>query len=155
MSEAESSDARQWREALRWLGFADEDLRVAKSIIADPSLLGPTAFHIQQVLEKVLKALLVAAGADFRRVHDIGELAGSVHRHWPEIVPIEFPLARVTIWYALTRYPGLDQRSISAAEVAGALEAAESLFTRVMQLVPADASAALPNPEAIKSGDPR
>jgi HEPN domain-containing protein len=153
MSDDESATARQWQQALRWLNFADEDLRVARSIIADSSLLGSTAFHIQQVIEKVLKALLVAAGADFRRIHDLGELAGSAHRHWPEIVPVEFPLARVTIWYALTRYPGLDQRSISDAEVAAALEAAEALFIKVISLVPADLMAAPPNPKA-KSSNP-
>jgi HEPN domain-containing protein len=152
MSDADSNRT-EWKEAIRWLAFADEDLRVARSIIADSSLMGPTAFHIQQVVEKVLKALLVAAGADFRRIHDIGELARSVHRHWPDIIPVEFPLARVTIWYALTRYPGLDQRSITAAELAAALEGAESLFMKVIRLVPVELSAALPNPRLAKSDE--
>lgn len=108
MSEGEGGDIAQWREALRWLGFAAEDLHVARLTLADQSILGGTAFHVQQATEKILKALLVAVAADFRRIHDVEELAEAAHRHWPHVVSSPFPLSRATSWYIDSRYPGLD-----------------------------------------------
>jgi HEPN domain-containing protein len=138
MSASEHGDITQWREALRWLSFAAEDLRVARLTSADASVLGSTAFHIQQAAETILKALLVAAAADFRRIHDINELAEVAHRHWPDVIPLAFPLARATSWYIVSRYPGLDDPSLDAGDIADALIEAEALMSRARQLVPGE-----------------
>jgi HEPN domain-containing protein len=137
MSDREPARMTQWREALRWLVAAAKDLRVARLTTTDASLLDATAFHIQQAIEKILKGLLIAAAADMRRIHDLDELAGLAHRHWPELIPAEFPLARATSWYVVSRYPGMDDISLSAEEIAAALDQAEALIAQVMQLVPA------------------
>jgi HEPN domain-containing protein len=137
MSDGEPAQVTQWSEALRWLAFAAKDLRVARMIAPDHSLLDVTAFHIQQAIEKTLKSLLVAAAADVRRVHDINELATLAHRHWPDLVPEEFSLAHVTSWYIVSRYPGIDDISLNAEEIVAALDQVEALIASVMQLVPA------------------
>jgi HEPN domain-containing protein len=63
MNAPEDADA-QWKEAARWLARADEDAVVAElALTRDPPLVNPAAFHCQQAAEKMLKALLVAAGA--------------------------------------------------------------------------------------------
>jgi HEPN domain-containing protein len=136
MSEDDSGDILQWHEALRWLGFAAEDLRVARLTLADQSVLGGTAFHVQQATEKILKALLVAAAADFRRIHDVEELAAAAHRHWPHVVSLPFPLARATNWYIDSRYPGIDEPALDFGDIAAAFAEAETLMSRVSQLVP-------------------
>lgn len=136
MSGDEGGDIAQWRDALRWLDFAAEDLRVARLTLADPSVLGSTAFHVQQAVEKMLKALLIAAAANFRRIHDVEELAEAAHRLWPQVVPSPFPLSRATSWYIESRYPGLDEPALDPADVAAALAEADALMSRVRQLLP-------------------
>jgi HEPN domain-containing protein len=136
MSGVEPPSVVQWREALRWLVYAAEDQRIAHLIVGDDGVLGGTAFHVQQATEKVLKALLVAASADFRRTHDLEELATLAHRHWPDVVPSPFPLARTSLWYLSSRYPGVDDVEPHADEVAVALEQMDALMTTVMGLVP-------------------
>ena len=47
----------QWREALLWLAKADADIVDARTLLAGAQL-DLAAFHVQQALEKALKALL-------------------------------------------------------------------------------------------------
>src|SRR5215204_1428192 len=138
MSGGDRPSPAQWHEALRWFAFALDDLRLAELAFRDGAVLGGAAFHVQQTTEKVLKALLVAKAADVRRVHDINELAGIAHRHWPEVIANPFPLARVTAWYIVTRYPGLDDISVGADEVAAALGEVRVLIGKLVELVPSD-----------------
>ena len=137
MSETEPVNAPQWVAALRWLAFAREDLLIARLASGDTAVLHATAFRVRQAVEKILKALLTAAAADFRRIHDIEELANLAHRTWPAVIPVEFPLARATVWYVASRYPGIDDVSITQKEVAVAPQEAEAFYADVMQLVPA------------------
>jgi HEPN domain-containing protein len=138
MNGGDRPDPTQWREALRWFAFAFDDLRLARLAVTDGAVLGGAAFHVQQATEKVLKALLVAKAADVRRVHDINELAGIAHRHWPEVIVNPFPLARVTAWYTVTRHPGLDDFSIGTDEVVAALDEVRALIGTLRELVPSD-----------------
>jgi HEPN domain-containing protein len=137
MSGAEPRPLVQWREALRWLSRAAEDQRIAHFIAAEEEVLGGTAFHVRQATtEKILKALLVAASADFRRVHDLEELASLAHRHWPDVVPSPFPLARTSLWYVSSRYPGVDDILPDAGDVTIALGQVDALMEAVRGLVP-------------------
>ena len=133
MSAGEPAGLIQWREALRWLAFAAEDLRVAKKLTTgDESVLGGTAFHLQQATEKILKALLVAAAENFRRTHDIDELASLAHRHWPDLRSHARRLGMlppaIQVWTTFHRMP---------MRVATALNDVEALLTAVMRIVPA------------------
>jgi HEPN domain len=58
MSAADPQAVVQWREALLWLAKADHDISGARTLPVggQPDL---TAFHVQQALEKALKALLL------------------------------------------------------------------------------------------------
>ena len=97
----------QWREASLWLAKAEADILGARTLLAGGQA-ELAAFHVQQALEKTLKALLVAAAQDVRRIHDIDALASLAPAHWPDLLPSPFPLAAVSQWYVTTRYPGLD-----------------------------------------------
>ncbi|HEY0836276.1 MAG TPA: HEPN domain-containing protein [Azospirillum sp.] len=71
-------------EARRWWAVAAEDLRVARMCLAmAPPSPGNAAYHCQQAAEKTMKGLLVAAGAGFRKVHDLDELADAVCPLYP------------------------------------------------------------------------
>ena len=137
MSGGEPLALTQWREAVRWLARAAEDQRIAHLIAAEEGVLGGTAFHIQQATEKILKALLVAAAVDFRRTHDLEELASLSHRHWPGVVPSPFPLARTSLWYVSNRYPGVDDVMPDEGDVLIALDQVDAVMRAAMALVPA------------------
>ena len=81
MSGRAPPDPFQWEEARLWLAKAAEDLAVAHLPIREEFVF-PASFHAQQALEKLLKALLVAAAQDIRRTHDIDDLALEANRFW-------------------------------------------------------------------------
>ena len=80
MNGPDDQDIIQWQDALRWLERAAEDIRVAKVLLRE-DIATQAAFHLQQSVEKVLKALLVAARQDVRKTHDLAALAALVHDH--------------------------------------------------------------------------
>ena len=130
MSADESQSSLQWREASLWLGKTDEDLSASRILLAN-ELADAAAFHAQQALEKVLKAMLIAAAEDPPRVHDIEALAARARLHWPELLPAPFPLAAIGQWYIASRYPGLDEAPPSASEVSEALDSIAALAAAV------------------------
>lgn len=135
MSAGDPQAVVQWREALLWLAKADADIFGARTLLAggQPDL---AAFHVQQALEKALKALLVAAAQDVRRSHDIDMLATLARGHWPDLLPAPFALAAVSQWYVTTRYPDPDAVLPTAAEVGEALKAVALLIAAIIALSP-------------------
>jgi HEPN domain-containing protein len=137
MSADEPQALVQWREALLWLTKAQADISGARTLLSGDHV-ELAAFFVQQAIEKTLKALLVAASQDIRRIHDIDTLATLARSHWPDLLPSPFPLAAVSQWYITTRYPGLDAPPPAVAEVAEALAAAAAFVAAVTQLSPPD-----------------
>jgi HEPN domain-containing protein len=71
----------QHEEALRALRLADRDIAVFERIKDVPEVhLSMVCFHAQQAVEKSLKAVLFEKHVDFRRTHDLAELAALLHR---------------------------------------------------------------------------
>jgi len=71
----------QHEEALRALRLADRDIAVFERIKDVPEIhLSMVCFHAQQAVEKSLKAVLYEKHLDFRRTHDLAELAAPLHR---------------------------------------------------------------------------
>lgn len=130
MSGDDRQSSLQWDEALLWLAKADEDLSAGRILLIN-ELCDPAAFHVQQALEKVLKALLIAVAVDVPRTHDIGALAERARQHWPEVLPSPFSLAVVSQWYTTSRYPDIDQASPLPSEIADALASVGSLLNHV------------------------
>lgn len=60
-------------EALRWLSFAHDDLRVARMAFQE-EIYTQVCFHAQQCVEKVLKALWVLYGKVPPRTHNLKRL---------------------------------------------------------------------------------
>ena len=75
----------QHEEALRALRLADRDIAVFGRIKDVPEIhLSMVCFHAQQAVEKCLKAVLYEKHVDFRRTHDLAELAALLQRAgWP------------------------------------------------------------------------
>jgi HEPN domain-containing protein len=138
MSGSEPHEPVQWREARRWLAKAEEDLAAARLLLAG-QLSDPAAFHVQQALEKALKALAVAAGRDFRHTHDLETLTAEANKDWPSLVSFPSPLANVSEWYLVSRYPDMDEAGPTSEEVTQALDAIGSLILAIKAQDPTDA----------------
>ncbi len=135
MSGADPQKLIQWGEALRWLEKANEDVAVAHLLLREDHP-DPAAFHAQQALEKTLKALLVAAEQDVRRTHDLEALATQANRHWPSLIPSPFPLADLSQWYLVSRYPGIDETAPTSKEITAAVGEIELLIAGATALSP-------------------
>lgn len=135
MSGADEQDIIQWQDALRWLDRAATDISVSRILIKKKAV-PHAAFNIQQAVEKILKALLVAARQDIRKTHDLAALAGLANEHWPDLVPDPFMLDRASRWYAVSRYPGIEEIMPAPSDVKEALTEAQALFASVIAKVP-------------------
>jgi len=98
----------QWAEAALWLAKADDDVRMADlALAADPPMVDPAAFHCQQAVEKIIKALLVGAAATPPRSHDIDLLGRTAATFYPTLEPRMTSFVRLTEWLTASRYPDL------------------------------------------------
>lgn len=87
--------------------MALEDRRaVTLCLAASPPLLSAALLHSQQAVEKLLKAVLVHGDRPFRKTHDLFELTRAVADARPELAELATPLAELTPWHLLGRYPG-------------------------------------------------
>lgn len=66
------------RATKAWLDAAKDDLSVIEEILSRPDLTNIVAFHAQQCVEKVLKALIEERGRPVRRTHSLVQLMGIV-----------------------------------------------------------------------------
>lgn len=105
LSDDPLSSARD-AEVRRWLGYSREDLEAARRLLADAS--GPprhACWLASQSAEKAIKALLIVAGIDFPKTHDLDRLR--------TLLPDGFAakadppdLAELSEWAVESRYPG-------------------------------------------------
>ena len=133
------SPLEQWQIAERWLVRAEQDLEVVQTLLAlGDRQLDNAAFHLQQVVEKVLKGILAGGARRFRKGHGLGELATWVAELHPGLAPELADLDPYTTWAAAGRYP--DARTsvpITRATVETLLARCFTLMARAHALDPA------------------
>lgn len=137
MSGPEQAKA-QWAEALLWLAKADEDIRMAGlALAAEPPLVDPAAYHCQQAVEKIIKALLVATAIKVPRSHDIDLLAGLAAPSYPALEQQMRSFSHLTEWLTATRYPDLGGGlGEEIGDVTDMLTAVRAFRAEVATLVP-------------------
>ena len=115
------------RISSRWLSYAEEDLRVADWLLAQPQLAPRyTCWHSQQAAEKALKALLLLETGGYRPTHDLHDLADLLPEPLSERIP-RAGLSLLTQLYIESRYPGRYAEATSA-EATTAITTARAVF---------------------------
>ena len=96
----------QIEEALRLLSLAERDQRAFAVLYAHTSLTDfpVAAFHAQQSVEKAFKAVLCVLGIEYRRTHDLTELAGRIQDRGLSLPISEENLLRLTPYAVELRY---------------------------------------------------
>lgn len=89
-----------------WIEKAESDARAVEVLLsAQPPAIDAGCFHIQQAIEKALKAVLVDRRVAFPYVHDIGQLLDLL-APVDELETIEAILSGTTYFATGMRYPG-------------------------------------------------
>ena len=127
-------------EAMEWLAFAEEDLRMARLALGE-GIENQVCFHAQQCAEKCLKALLTREGALIPRTHrivDLWQLLPDAIR--AQFADLQDALQELDDYYAPTRYPdalpGPRAESLpDRAQAERALETAEAAWQVAHRLI--------------------
>ncbi len=111
-----------------WLGYAEDDLRLAKNTLETMKDKCPyrlVAYHVQQCAEKCLKAFLVFHNIDFPYTHDISrllELCAEKARWTDDIQDAE----ELSLYAITARYPE-DGEEVTEGDARRAIAIAEKV----------------------------
>jgi len=123
----------------RWLTKADEDLSFAKLGLRE-KYFSQVCFLSQQVVEKCLKAYLIANKSPYPRLHKVVELALLCRGLKKDLEPYKLDLKSFDEFYIPTRYPdtipgGLSSGLPNERDAQQAVEAAEKILTLVKEKI--------------------
>lgn len=91
------------KEAELLLAKAAEDEAVLPADIPD----GPFGFHVQQAVEKLLKALLCQLAVKYKRTHDLDYLTQLLHDHGETVPKGAVEMAQIESFGVSYRYDAL------------------------------------------------
>ena len=130
MSEAD----RAMTVALEWIAKAENDLKAATHLLkVEDCPTDTVCFHAQQSVEKHIKAMLVVLEKDFRKTHDIGELAALLPVRLRPFLD-EKEQDRLTEYATITRYPG-DYEPLPLSEARQAVKVARRVRREIRKLL--------------------
>ena len=108
-----------------WLRYAQADLDLARVPLPKRGMYELLCFLVQQAAEKSIKAVLVSAGVEFPRTHDLQALVdllpAKIHRSTALNV-----VARLTAYAVSSCYPG-EEEPVTEEEYREALQLAEAV----------------------------
>ena len=116
---------REVQSPAEWMRYARSDLAVAKAAASDEVMLESLCFHVQQAVEKSLKAVLISKAIPFPQTHNIDSLIGLLPADVP-VPPEDADVAELTEYAVTVRYPGLEE-PVSEDEYREAVRLAESV----------------------------
>ncbi len=103
--------------AILLISLAESDIAAFHVLSISHDVREETAmFHAQQAVEKMLKSVLIRMGVEFRKTHDLIELADKVERHG-KYLPIDKERLSQLIPYAVAlRYDNDQTGNLTFAE---------------------------------------
>ena len=119
-----------------WVQRAESDLKTARHTLklGKECPADTVCFHAQQVVEKYLKAVLVAEGMDFPRTHDIERVMALLPKRLRPSVSIE-EARRLTAYATVMRYPG-NYQPVTVQEARLAVGLARRVRKEIREILP-------------------
>ena len=106
-------------EAWRALRLADRDIQAFHVLKNDPDChLSVVCFHAQQAVEKSLKAVLFSRRIEFKRIHNLTELASLLRQNGVETPVSDAHLLRLNPFAVTFRYDEMDMELVGREETA-------------------------------------
>ncbi|MCP4640305.1 MAG: HEPN domain-containing protein [bacterium] len=119
-----------------WLRKAASDLDTARLVAKAGESFDTACFHVQQAIEKALKAILVFADAPVPRIHDLDRIHQLCLAVSPELALPECDLGALTQYAAAMRYDvDFWPERESALE---AIELAEEILKAILAVLPGE-----------------
>jgi HEPN domain-containing protein len=129
------------KQAREWIKFAKADLQSSKVLIEDENLSTTAAFHVQQCVEKSLKALIELYNKKVPRIHDLIKIKKKIDEEINGIY-IEVDeeiLDQINQVYIDTRYPAdfglLPEGKPSKEKINKFIEEAEKVFNKIEEII--------------------
>ena len=110
-----------------WRRVARLDWHRLQVLLADGDGVG-AGFFLQQAVEKFLKGFLIRNGWQLKKVHTLHSLVDDATRFNPALTVFRSFCERVSGYYVIDRYPGLDAEGPDMAQVEQDLEGARRLI---------------------------
>lgn len=129
------------KQAKEWVKFAKTDLQSSKLLIEDENLTTIAAFHVQQCVEKSLKALLELYNRKVPRIHDLIKIKKKIEEEIDEknIKLDEEILDQINQVYIDTRYPAdfglLPEGKPSEEKIKKFIEEAEKILNNAEKII--------------------
>ncbi len=111
-----TQEERRLRRAREWLRAASTDIKMFSLALGDPDLAEPAAFHLQQTVEKYLKAYLISKGWRLQRTHNLGTLLDEAIKYDSGFGQFAGICEKVGGWYFQVRYPFQDDEEDNDVE---------------------------------------
>ncbi len=118
----------------QWLTYAHTDLQAAQIVTQScPPLVGIALYHIEQAVEKALKAYLIAHHVSFALTHDLKPLLNSCYKEDAAFADFSDDIAIINPYATKSRYPNASYVAPSVEKVAALIARAETLLTYISQ----------------------
>ena len=114
-------------DPLEWLNRAKSSLSLARRK-SQEIYLEDLCFQAQQAAEKAIKAVYIAQDLVFPYVHDLSQLLSVLEKNGIAVPAAIRTASKLTIYAALTRYPGLGT-PVSEEEYDEAMQMAEAVVS--------------------------
>ncbi|MEK7310247.1 MAG: HEPN domain-containing protein [Planctomycetota bacterium] len=110
-----------------WMAKAQKDLKRVNVLLSAKDAAG-AGFHLQQAIEKYLKAYLLAKGWKLEYIHDLPKLLNYANGYDAKFGSFRTLCERATEYYTSERYPFFDEISPPNKEIKEALEKTKKLI---------------------------
>ncbi|MEK7679062.1 MAG: HEPN domain-containing protein [Deltaproteobacteria bacterium] len=121
----ESSSLKDWTEK------AERDLKRVRARIKEGDI-EDAAFHLQQAVEKYLKAFLLSKGWRLKKIHDLEALLDEAVKYAPQLERFRQLCEMVTGYYLLQRYPFFAEEP-AKKEIEKCLKEAQALVEALVE----------------------
>ncbi|MCY0864163.1 MAG: HEPN domain-containing protein [Sulfobacillus sp.] len=118
-----------------YLILAQDDLDAAIILSRLPHQLHNACFHAQEAAEKALKAVLLAEGIHFRKVHDIEYLIDRIREVYPDFPTFGVEAAILNQYSVDARYQKRFRDHVDEDEAQNAIRYAQTIVTACQKLI--------------------
>ena len=116
---------------IEWFKKADEDLEFAKSVLDVSQYFAQICFHFHQAAEKYLKAFIIAADLEFKKIHDLPVLLKLCAARQSELQKIMDDCKLLNRFYIDSRYPVHWPSNYKKEDALNAKKAAENIRSKI------------------------
>jgi HEPN domain-containing protein len=116
---------------LDWIKEAEKDINRVRIMLSAQDF-GDAGFHLQQAVEKYLKAYLLAKGWELEKTHDLVKLINYAIKYNPKFEDFVSLCETVTEYYIEERYPFIIKSELTKVEIEENLERAKTLIYRIL-----------------------